>query len=46
MLAQEVKIEDLSGKLLDPVQSQRDQETIAKANIKRQNNILELDLLI
>lgn len=47
MLAQGVIVEmrDSSGNRVDPVQSQRNQETLAKANIKRQNNILELDLL-
>ena len=47
MLAQGTIIEmrDSSGKVLDPVKASRDQETKAKANIKRQNNILEIDLL-
>ncbi len=47
MLAQGTIIEmrDSSGKVLDPVKASRNQETKAKANIKRQNNILEIDLL-
>ena len=47
MLAQGTIIEmrDSTGKILDPVQASRDQEAMAKANIKKQNNILELDLL-
>ena len=47
MLAQGVIMEmrDNSGKVLDPVKANRDQEAVAKANIKKQNNILELDML-
>lgn len=47
MIAQGTIIEmrDSSGKILDPVQANRNQEAIAKANIKKQNNILEMDLI-
>ncbi|MET3037742.1 GLPGLI family protein [Chryseobacterium sp. NRRL B-14859] len=47
MLAQGVIIEmrDNSGRVMDPEKARKDQEAVAKASIKKQNNILELDLL-
>ncbi|OCA77510.1 hypothetical protein BBI01_03425 [Chryseobacterium artocarpi] len=40
-----IEMRDSTGKLLDPVEASRKQEAAAKANIKKQNNIIELDLL-
>ncbi|KAB1232821.1 GLPGLI family protein [Chryseobacterium viscerum] len=47
MMAQGVLMEmiDESGKLMDPEKALKDQEAVAKANIKKENNILELDML-
>ncbi|PIF46174.1 GLPGLI family protein [Chryseobacterium sp. 52] len=47
MMAQGVimEVRDNSGKIVDPEKSRRDQEKRMKDNIKRQNNILEFDLL-
>ncbi|RQO40860.1 GLPGLI family protein [Chryseobacterium sp. KBW03] len=47
MMAQGVIMEmiDESGKLMDPEKALKDQEAVAKANIKKENNIIELDLL-
>lgn len=47
MMAQGVILEvrDNSGKIIDPEKSRREQEKRMKDNIKKQNNVLELDLL-
>lgn len=39
------EVRDSSGKIIDPEKVRRDQEKRMKDNLKKQNNILELDLL-